>query len=810
MASTFTQDLRFGLRLLKARPGVALLAILTLALGIGLNTAIFSVINSVLLRPLDFDHPDRLVMVWGTEPALDVYEGGTSLPDFFDWKREVKSFDGLASYVRWQYNVMGEENPERIWGGMVSHHFFDVMATPPLLGRGFTAEEDRPGAERVVMLSHGLWQSMFAGDPNILGKTMRVDDNLHTIVGVMPESFEFPSRSSLWTPLALGPDSYPRNLQFMTVVGRLRQDVSLDSAQDELASLVGRLAEEYPETNAGRGVRLVELSKQLVKNVRPALLMLAAASVFVLLIACANVMNLLLSQGARRRGELALRRALGATRKRLTAQLLTESAVLALAGGALGLGFAVLGVDALVALSRQNLPSLAEVGVDGRVLAFTLVVSMVTIMLVAIVPILRFSSERGDGSLGTSQRGSTASSGNRRLQAALVVAQVAIALSLVIGASLLVRSLLELRDVDTGFRASGVLTMELALPWSKYTQVHQTSQFYAELLQKISNLPGVESAGAIWTLPLSGGATGAADFEIDNRELAGDSKLSAHVQAVSEGTFETLGVPLLRGRAISSRDDAEAPPVVMVNETMARRFWPDGDPLGDHLSFDVDFGPVGNLPFASREIVGVVRDFKTTSLESGARAEIFFPFRQATWRMMSIAVRHTGEADDLAPLLRRQVWAVDPVQPVSNLRSLEQIRSTYVAQPQFNAMLLSLFAGIALVLSIVGIFGVISYSVSTRTDEIGLRMALGASRETILKQIVGEGLKLTLIGLACGLLAAFILTRTLSGLLFGVTTTDPLTFAGAVACCVLAALVASYLPARRATRVDPIAAIRHE
>lgn len=804
------REIHYGIRMLLTKPGFTVVAVLTLALGIGANTAIFSVVDAVLLRSLPYPEADRLVRVFGTVEARGDDRSSASLPDFYDWIDQNRSFKEMAGLVRWNYNLIGADRPERVWGGMSTARIFEVMGVEPILGRTFQPEEDRPGGEKVVVISYGLWQRLFVGAPDVLGKTLRIDDNEHRIIGVMPQGFEYPDEAELWTPLALGPSSYPRSLHFLRVVARLERGVGLASAQAEMTGIARRLDEQYPDTNEGRGIVLVPLLEDVVGKVRPALLMLLGAAGLVLLIACGNIANLLMSRITERLGEITLRQALGASKGRLTVQFLIEGLILAVAGSVVGLLMARGLVDALTALSPREIPRLESVSIDGRILAFTALTALLTAFVFSFIPVLQLSKRNLGQSLREGDKGSVAGSGTRRWRALLVVAEVALALCLLIGAGLLIRSFTSILRVDPGFRADHVLTMEIALPWSKYTQTHQTANFYGELLERIRALPGVRSAGAVWRLPLSE-LTGSTEFEIEGRPDGGpEQKTAAAVQAVSADYFASLGIPLLSGRTVTARDDAEAPPVVVINEAMARRFWPDEDPVGEKVTFDVDFGPVGKFESQTREIVGVVADFKNTSLTAPATPEMFFPFRQSTWRMMSITVRTANDPRNLAEALREQVWAIDADQPVSQMRTLQEILSESVAQAKFNMLLLGLFAAIALALATVGIFSVISYSVSQRTSEIGLRMALGARHRDVVRQIVTEGLTLTGLGLLLGLAGTFLITRTISGLLYGITATDPSTFVAVPLGALVVAFLASWLPARRAARVDPMVALRCE
>jgi putative ABC transport system permease protein len=815
------KEIHVAARGLAANPTFTLVSVITLALGIGATSALFSAVDAVLLEPLLYREPDRLVRVFGTRSHRHDDQASFSLPDYFDLMRESRALENLTGFVRWSYNLAGDETgqPQRVWGGIVTADLFRTMRVKPLLGRTFLAEEDRPGGNRVVVLSHELWRSLFAGAPDAIGKKLRLDDLEYAIVGIMPPGFEFPSDARLWTPLGMAPDTFPRSVHFLRMVGRLAPRVTLEQAQGEMSTLARRLELQYPDSNTGRGVRLVPLQEHLVGDVRPALLVLLGATACVLLIACANVANLLLARFNQRCSEAALRRALGASRGRLFRPAFLEAVLLATMGGVLGVTLAYGAVKVLVALNlaRQNpsfladrlhdVPRLDQVGIDGRVLAFTALVSLAAAVVVSLFPALQLSERSLTRVLDNGSKGTLGGGGGRRLRQMLVVAEVAVALTLVIGAGLLIRSFERLARLDPGFRSEGVMTFQVSLPLMKYLKGQQAADFNQELIERIEALPGVISAGAAWGLPLSG-LTATSGFEIEGRPAAAGQSDEAAIQPVSPRYFETLGIPLVRGRFFTGRDDRDAPPVVLINEAMARRFWPGEDPLGKRLTVEGTFGPVGSLPKVAREIVGVVADFKGAGLARETAAEMYFPFSQVTWRMMSVVVRTRGNPAGLANTLRRQVWAIDKDLAVFQLRPMDEIVSQSMAQSRSNMVLLTLFAVISLVLAVIGVYGSISYSVSLRSQEIGIRMALGARQGDVLRQVLREGTALTLFGLVAGTLGALALTRLLSALLFGIEPTDPVTFVGVPLLFLLVALLATYLPARRATRVDPLIAFR--
>ncbi len=817
--SSWIRDVTVVVRGLAGTPIFTLVAVLTLALGISATTAIFSVVDTVLLKPLPYEEPDRLVRVFGAVPAQGDERGPTSLPDYFEWKRESRSLESFAGFVRWSYNLVGDDGTaQRVWGAYATADLFRTMRVKPVVGRMFLPEEDRPGGDRVVVLSHGLWQSLFAKAPDVAGNSLRLDDVEHTIVGVMPLGFEFPSDARLWVPLGMGPDSFPRSTRFLRIVARMAPGVSLEKAQAEMSAIAHRQELAYPESNAGQEVRLVSLREHLVGDVRPALLVLFGAAGLVLLIACANLANLLLARFYERRGETALRRALGASRARLFGQMFLEVSLLALTGAALGLLLAVVAVRMLVVLNlaQQNpsfladrlhdVPRLDQVGIDGRVVAFALVAGLVAAVIVSLFPALQLSERSLMRVLNGASKGGPGS--GLRLRRLFVVAQVAIALTVVIGAGLLIRSFSRLIRLEPGFRSDHVVTFQISLPMMKYFNRQQTSDFFAELLGRIESLPGVVSAGAAWNPPL-GGLTAFSEVEIEGRAALPEQRNEAAIQPVSPRYFETLGIPLARGRFFTERDHENAPPVVLVNETLARRFWPGEDPIGKRVTFEGVFGPVGFVTGVPREVVGIVSDFKSSDLVGETGAELYFPYPQVTWRMMNIVVRTEGAPLALADSLRREVRAMDSSLSVFQLRTLDEIVSQSVARPRFNMTLLSVFAGISLVMAAIGVYGIVSYSVSLRLREIGIRMALGARKVDVLWQVLREGAVLTALGLLAGTLAALALTGSLAGLLFGIEPTDPVTFMSVTVFFLLVTLLASYIPARRATRVDPLVTLRY-
>jgi putative ABC transport system permease protein len=815
---SWIREFAVAARRLAGTPVFTLASVLTLALGSGATTAIFSVVDTVLLKPLPYKEPDRLVRVFGATPDND--RSSTSMPDYYDYRRQSRTLESIGGFVRWSFNLTGDgTTAQRVWGSYVTAHLFETLQVEPVLGRTFLVEEDRPGRNHVTILSYGLWQSLFAGAPDVIGKTLRLDDVEHTIVGIMPQGFEFPSDARVWIPFGFAPDERPRELRFLRLAGRMAPGVSLEQAQVEMSSIARRLELAYPDSNTGNDVRLVPLREHLVGDVRPALLVLLGAAGFLLLIACANVANLLLARFYQRQGETALRRALGASRLRLFGVAFTEALLISAAGAALGLALASVGVRVLVALNLaqenpsfladrlHDVPRLDQIGIDGRVVAFAALAGLVTAMIVSLLPALQLSERSLMRALAGTGKGDAGS--GLRLRAGFVVAQVALALTLVIGAGLMIRSFSRLLHLDPGFRGDHVATFQLFLPGAKYPEGDQVTGFYKELLRRIEALPGVVSAGAAWNPPL-GGLRNNLGVEIEGRPAVPGQEPEAMIQPASPGYFETLGIPLVQGRFFTEQDDAESLPVAVVNQTLARRFWPGENPVGRKVTFDGAFGPSGFFPRVPREIVGVVADFKSTSLDRAADPEIYCPHQQVVWRMMSVVVRTQGDPLALADELRQEVWSLDRNIALFQLRAMDDVVSQSVARPRLNTALLTAFAVISLVLAAIGVYGLISYSVSLRSSEIGIRMALGAQRRDILWQMLREGVVLTAVGLLVGTLVALALTRSLAALLFEIAPTDPLTFASVALLLLAVTLLASYLPARRATRVDPLVALRDQ
>ncbi len=800
--NTLWQDLRYGVRMLLKNPGFTLIAVLTLALGIGANTAIFSVINTILLRPLPYAAPEQLVMVWESFPGS---RENPSMPsNFADWRAQNQVFTDMAAWVEQTFNLSGGGDPEKLEGLRVTANLFALLGVKPVLGRTFLPEEDRPGASQVVLISFSLWQRRFGGSPKVVGSRVMLEGKEFTIIGVMPPSFHFPARQHvIWIPLALSPEQITTRVaaHFLNVIARLKPGVTEQQAQAEMSAIAARLEQQYPKTNATVGARVVPLKEQFVGNFRQALLILFAAAGFVLLVACANVANLLLFRAAVRQKEIAVRLALGAGRGRLMRQLLTESLLLAMVGGALGLLLALWGVSVLTAAMPERLELARGITPDLNVLAFTLLASVLTGVFFGLFP--AFQATRLNLNEALKEGGRDAARGRSGIRSFLVVVEVALALMLVAGAGLMINSFLRLRQVDAGFEADRLLTMEIDPTFTRYPGHAALGAFYDRLLERIEALPGVESAGVVTRLPLTV-TSGHYMFSTESQSVW--KYAGALPSTVSPGYFHTMGIPLVAGRAFTPEDIPETEPVAVINEAMRERAWPNQDPLGKRIRMY----PY-NATATALTVVGVVKDVRQSELQAAARPQVYRSYTQVViYPPRDLVVRTSMAPLSLAAAVRSAIHSVDRDQPVSNIRTMEMILAASIADQRFNMLLLASYAALALALAAVGIYGVMSYLVTQNTREIGIRLALGAQARDVLRLVVGQGLILTIAGIAAGLAGAWGMTRLLKKLLYGVTATDPLTFLFAAALLLVIALLACFIPARRATKVDPLAALRCE
>jgi putative ABC transport system permease protein len=810
---TLWQDLRYSIRMLAKAPGFTAVAILTLALGIGANTAIFSVVNRVLLTRLPYQQPDRLVMVWEKNPHNTSGRNVVSPDNFLDWQSQNTVFEQMAASYDARVNLTGKDEPEEVAIQAVSPNLFSLLGVNAAIGRVFTAEDGQQGHDNIVILSYGLWQRKFGADRNLVGKTIQIDGQARPVVGVMPRGFDLfvkqgsliNERSELWTPIAFNAKSRGRRGRWLTAIARMKPGITLVQAQAEMDTIASRLEKEYPDFNTHWGVNLVPLQEQFVGEIRPALLVMLGAVCLVLLIACANVANLLLSRSAARRKEIALRAALGASRWRIAKQLFTESLLLAAAGGALGLLLAVWGTDLLLRLSPAGLLDVKDLGIDFRVLGFTAGLSLLTGMLFGFAPAFEAARSSINDSLRESGLAGTGSGGgNRRVRQIFVTAEIALSFLLLIGSGLLIRSFLRLQAVSPGFNPENLLTVQLKLPRSKYKDDGARIVFFNELLRRVNSLPGVRSASAESYLPFTslGAATG---YEVAGRPKppAGQSPV-VDVRVIAPNYFETMGIPLLRGRTFTPRESAEVTHVVIINEAMARESWPNEDPIGKRVTIHMKNEDVPS------EIVGIVGDIKHQGLDITPRAMSYWPHPELGYNAMALVIRTTSNLKKIVAAVRHEVLQMDPDQPLSNVATMEELMSTSMAQRRFSMFLLSTLAALALLLAAVGVYGVMAYTVAQRTHEIGIRMALGAQHQDVLRLVVGEGFKLALAGVAIGLAGAAALSRVLESFLFGVGQRDALTFFSVAALLLATALLACYIPARRATGVDPMVALRYE
>jgi predicted permease len=814
-----SQHILFAIRQFRKAPGFALTAILTIAIGIGATTAIFSLINTVLLRPLPFSQPDRLMSVLSRNDRFQRVgsEGGNAMsyPDFFDWRAQNKSFSGLAAYHGASFALTGSRESRHLEGQVVASDFFRTLGVSPMLGRDFNTDDEKPRVSS-AMLSYDLWTTAFGSAPDIVGRSINLDGTSYTVVGVMPKGFEFPivtPAAQLWT--SIGNDAYAsdnepitseRGAHFLDVVGRLKPGATRSQAEADLAVIAGSLAKQHPDTNRHfTGAVVTSQLDSMVGDSRTALRLLFAAVSLVLLIACANVAGLLLARSSRRRTEIAIRGALGANRRQIAGQVLVESLFLALCGGALGVVFSVLLLRTLIKLVPSDLPRLSQVSVDGQVLLFATVVSVVTGLLFGVLPALRISKVDPSLALRDSSRTATVGRSQHRVQNSLVVVQTAIGLVLLIGSGLLIRSFVHVLQVDPGFDRRNVLNAYISLPDNLYSNA-QKVQFYERLLSGIRAIPGVRAAGAATPIPLSGNSMRIA-FDIEGHPLPEGERNSARVFIVTPGYFETMRIPVLRGRGFQDSDQTTSTPVAVVSESFVRKYFPDVDPIGRHINPGLSDGTVKEVP---REIVGIVGDVKAARLTEELTPSYYLPLSQAAIMSPKLVVRTEVDPVSIIGPLRAQVAALNKEVPVYGVKTFDDLVSQAVSQPRFQAVLLSIFAGIALLLTAVGLYGLLSYLVAQRTLEIGVRIALGAQRSSVLRMFLHRGLMLAAIGVAVGIAVSMFLATLIGGMLFGIRPLDPMTFAMVSGVPLLVALIASGIPAYRAARLDPMKTLRDQ
>jgi putative ABC transport system permease protein len=797
-------EIRYALRQLVKAPSFTAVAIITLALGIGACTAIFSVVNTVLLRPLDNPDADRIVIIRETQlPQFP--EFSVSPPNYLDWEKQAKSYEHLAAYAGATLNMTGDGEPQRLTAIKATAHYFEVMGIKPVLGRMLLPEEDAPGKNHVVVLSYGFWQRVFGGARDIVGKAIQLNGEPYNVVGVGPAGFSVSSKLDVWTPMAFKPEETANDARgghYINVVGRLKPGVSVAQARAELTVIADQLAKQYPDPQKGWGIFMMPLQDYLVRDVKPVLYTLLGAVGCVLLIACANLANLLLARATARHREISIRAALGAGRGRLIRQLLTESVVLALCGGAAGVLLARWGLDTLLALAPTSLPRITEIHLDSGVLFFSVALSVVTGLVFGIAPAWLAARTDMNEALKQGSRGSTEGGARGRLRSALVVIEVTLALVLLGGAGLLARSFIQLAKVDPGFNPENATLMRLSVPERKYKEKEQQTAFANALLERVKNLPGVQAVGITHSMPLVGDYV--LGFNIEGRPAVDPADLpSTNYYAITPDYFRAMGIRLVRGRVFTAQDDAKAPRVAIINETMARQFFPNEDPIGKRIN-------ITNGPDTWREIVGIVGDIKQYGVDKATSAQSYEPFAQVPFTSFNVVIRTKGSPAGLLGSLRPAVYAVDKDQPVGIIRPLEEIMADSIARQRFAMMLLTVFSGVALVIAAVGIYGVMAYNVVQRTGEFGIRMALGAQQRDVLRLVLTQGGKLIGLGLLIGLIATLAASRAMGSMLFNTSAYDPLTLATITVVLATVALVACFFPANRATKVNPIDALRTE
>lgn len=800
------KDLKYGIQMLIKKPFFTTMVVLTLGLGIAANTSVFSVVNGVLFRPLPYKDADNIMTIWQKNLQSGAKRYESSPANFLDWQDQNQVFEELAAIEPWGFDYSGSGEPESINSWLVSADFFNILGVNALHGRTFLPEEYQPGNQRVVVLSYGLWRRRFGSDPNIVGQDILLRGQPYNVVGIMPADFQFPAKRDIWAPKVFGAeDKRRRGTGYLNVIARLKLGVTIDQAQKDADAIASRLAEQYPETNTDVGISVVPLPEQLVGEIRPALLVLLAAVGIVLLIGCANVANLLLALGTQRRTEFAIRASLGATPYRLIRQLITESALLAFIGGIAGILLATWGTGIILALAPSDLPRINQVSIDGRVLAFALGASALTAFVFGLISAIHFSKPDLHGSLKEGSHAKTAGLGQNRLRQALIVSQIALALILLISAGLLVHSFISILRVDPGFKTNKLLAFQVHV-WARYRTPEERAVFFDRVLEQFSALPGVTSVGGASAFPLIEDSVDVnASFTIEEPDAAaGGHEATAYSTVATVEYFNTMGIPLVRGRFFTRFDNKDSVPVVLINETMARRYWGNEDPVGKKIKAR-SFAPA-----IVREIIGVVGDVRHTGLDSEPRPEYYVPHLQNPYGSMTFVVRTASDPLALAPAVKGVIWAANRDQPIMHLSTVEQLLSDSLIKRRFSLTLLGCFAVIASILAAVGVYGLISFSVSQRLHEIGIRIALGAQMRDILRIFFREAILLSILGVGIGLAGAFALTQVLRSMLFGITPIDPVIFTSAPILLIGIALMASYIPASKATRVDPVVALKYE
>ena len=812
MLRNLIPDLRVAFRMLRKKPAFAIAALLNLALGIGVNTAIFSVVNAVLLQPLPYTEPSQLVFIWDT--ARDKAEKLTypvSSPNFRDWQENNNVFASMSAYSFDYFNLVGQDKPERLFAAYVSPNFLTTLGVTPALGRSFSSSEEQSSE---VIVSNSLWKRRFASNPQLVGQPLTINGRAYTVIGVLPPEFQIPRQVSLGVvamddvdllvPISVLASTEPatvneRGRHFLTAVARVKPGIGIEQAGSTMTAIAGGLAQRYPEANANFTVHLVPVHEQITGSIRPALLLLLGAVGLVLLIACSNVANLLLARYAGRQKEFAIRAALGARTGRLLQQLFTESLLLGFIGGGLGLVLAVAATRALVASNLSDIPRILQTGVDGRVLGFTVLISLVTSVLFALAPTLQYIRPNLNKTLKDGERSASTAPLSRRLRSVLVVTEMALALMLLVGAGLLIRSFSRILAVDMGFNPRNVSTTEMFLPPDKYSSPAQFISFHSSLMEKLKNEAGVESAATVNILPLKGTRRISIGVEGQPEPPPGQEVLVSQ-RIVSPAYFNAMAIPLRQGRVFTEHDTADSPPVVVISQSLAQKFWGQENVVGKRITM----GPKAS------EIVGVVGDVKEAGVEDATNPEVYLPYQQQPWPVFTLVLRSSGDPKNLVGIIQRDVAAIDKDQPLGKSAPMEEVLADKLAQRRLNVLLLGVFGGVALLLALVGIYGVISYTVTQRKHELGLRMALGAQPHHILKLIVGQGMTLALIGIGIGLAGAFILSRYLTSMVYEISVTDPVTFVGSALLLILAAFIACYLPARKALKVYPMDALRQD